>query len=173
VITQQYLKECFTYDEASGKLYWRFDRPKSHFKSERYWKTYLKRYAGNEFGRVNSYGYRAGTLLGGNHKSHRLIYLLKTGSLPLGQIDHINGTKDDNRWVNLEDVSSRENLSRAVNVLSDCKVREICKYLSKSSSISYREIGRRAGCCHASVSDIYNRRTFIDITVDFTFKTRL
>ena len=41
--------------------------------------------------------------------AHRLAWLMEYGSLPLGQIDHINQVKTDNRLSNLRDVSDAEN----------------------------------------------------------------
>lgn len=41
--------------------------------------------------------------------AHRIIWLMQTGSSPNGKIDHRNGIRDDNRWVNLRDVSDCEN----------------------------------------------------------------
>lgn len=54
-------------------------------------------------------GYRAGRILGQSHLAHRVIWLLATGSWPEGQIDHINGVRDDNRMCNLRVVDSAEN----------------------------------------------------------------
>ncbi len=43
------------------------------------------------------------------YKAHRLVFLYMTGNLPIDDIDHINHIKDDNRWVNLRDVTTLEN----------------------------------------------------------------
>lgn len=43
------------------------------------------------------------------YKAHRVVWLYKTGSWPNGVIDHINGIPYDNRWVNIRDVSVKEN----------------------------------------------------------------
>lgn len=41
--------------------------------------------------------------------AHRVAWLLMTGSWPNKQIDHINGVRSDNRFVNLREVSHSEN----------------------------------------------------------------
>jgi hypothetical protein len=46
---------------------------------------------------------------GRNVFMHRVIWLWMTGSWPSQTIDHINGIRDDNRWINLRDVSVQEN----------------------------------------------------------------
>ena len=49
--------------------------------------------------RINYIGYLA----------HRLAWVYMTGEWPTTQIDHINHSGSDNRWINLRDVSSSEN----------------------------------------------------------------
>lgn len=41
--------------------------------------------------------------------AHRVIWLMQTGEWPSGTIDHINGIKTDNRWVNLRDITHAQN----------------------------------------------------------------
>ena len=40
---------------------------------------------------------------------HRAAFLFMTGKLPVDKVDHLNGIRDDNRWRNLQDVSTQEN----------------------------------------------------------------
>ena len=46
---------------------------------------------------------------GKNIKAHRLAWYLMTGSFPKDQIDHINGIKTDNRFLNLREVTNKQN----------------------------------------------------------------
>lgn len=41
--------------------------------------------------------------------AHRLAFFLMTGKWPLQQVDHINGDKKDNRWINLREASASQN----------------------------------------------------------------
>lgn len=43
------------------------------------------------------------------YKAHRVIWLLVVGYWPKDEIDHINQIRDDNRWVNLREVTRTEN----------------------------------------------------------------
>lgn len=57
----------------------------------------------------NNRGYYWINLLGLRFLVHRLAWLYQTGEHPSGEIDHVNGDRKDNRWVNLRDVSSFDN----------------------------------------------------------------
>jgi hypothetical protein len=43
------------------------------------------------------------------HRAHRLAWLYMYGEFPKCQIDHINGIRNDNRLLNLRDVTNSEN----------------------------------------------------------------
>lgn len=42
------------------------------------------------------------------YKAHRLAFFYMTGTWPI-HIDHINGSRDDNRWCNLRNIDAQEN----------------------------------------------------------------
>lgn len=48
-----------------------------------------------------------------NYRAHRLAYAFVNGSWPTGEIDHINGVRDDNRISNLRVVDRGQNCRNA------------------------------------------------------------
>lgn len=107
LLTADFLRSCLDYDPNSGLFHWK-ERPRSHFKLVRIWKTWNTRFAGKEAGWPNGNGYLK-IPIGRKHYAHRLAWLIMTGEWPEGQIDHINGARSDNRWVNLRAVTHAEN----------------------------------------------------------------
>lgn len=67
---------------------------------------------------ANNRGYRWLNILGEIYLVHRLVFLYMTGSHPKGEVDHINGDRQDNRWCNLRDSNSASN-SRNQGVRKD------------------------------------------------------
>jgi hypothetical protein len=60
-------------------------------------------------GSKNHYGYITIMISNKNWRAHRLAFLYMEGAFPAGQVDHINGVYDDNRWVNLRVVDNQTN----------------------------------------------------------------
>lgn len=75
---------------------------------------------GEAAGSVDDMGYVRINLLGGRYRAHQLAWLYMTGEWPQTDIDHINGRRDCNQWVNLRAVSRTVNLQnrRAANPLN-------------------------------------------------------
>lgn len=77
--------------------------------------TWVKRpsktiHIGTQAGNVSkATGYRTVSLKGKTYQAHRLAWYLYHGEMPKGQIDHINHIRDDNRIINLRDVSISDN----------------------------------------------------------------
>lgn len=90
----EYMREYFRYDKENGKLFWKKKRSNI--------------VVGNEVGGYDKEGYRIIKICSRPYRTHRVIWLLETGSWPK-YIDHKNGIKDDNRLHNLRSVSKQEN----------------------------------------------------------------
>lgn len=63
-----------------------------------------------------SHGYIDVTFNKRRYKAHRLAWLYVYGWMPIGEIDHINTIRDDNRISNLREASHKEN-TRNVGLL--------------------------------------------------------
>lgn len=107
--TQEYLKECFTYDPETGLLYWK-ERPLNHFKNEHGWNTFNSKYSCKQaFTCADADGYFVGTLDGIQFKSHRIIWKLIHGTEP-ESILHDNGQTFDNRIEKLTSDKQYKNM---------------------------------------------------------------
>jgi hypothetical protein len=87
-ISPQLLREKFTYDPETGLL------SKS----------------GRRVGWLHpASGYRYVSVNGRQYKEHRVIWAVHFGVWPVGQIDHKNRRRDDNRLANISDASGSQN----------------------------------------------------------------
>jgi hypothetical protein len=66
--------------------------------------------AGTKAGRLERTGYVRVMFERRQHLAHRVAWLLMTGSWPEFTIDHINGDRADNRFVNLRHAKHCENM---------------------------------------------------------------
>lgn len=95
MITQEQLKEILHYDPETGVFSWAINRG-------------FKMKVGDKAGTINKKGYVMIYYKKKCYISHRLAWLYMTGDYPF-VIDHINGVRSDNRYVNLRSSSVLEN----------------------------------------------------------------
>jgi hypothetical protein len=107
--TQEYLLECFRYDEETGLLFWK-ERPSYHFKGVGDDITWNNVYANTPAGNFDSRGYLRITISYLEYRIHRVIWKLVYGYDSEFIIDHINGVRTDNRICNLREATSQENV---------------------------------------------------------------
>lgn len=109
ILTQEYLKECVHYDPETGVFTWKV-RPRDHFNTDRGWRCFNSRNSGGVAGSLTHYGYLTIRIGVGNlYFCHRLAWMYVHGETPIGDIDHINHIRTDNRLENLRSVSRKEN----------------------------------------------------------------
>lgn len=95
-LTVQYVRELFYYNPETGDLTWK--------------KTINSRAIKNKL--VNSEtkeNYLCVTINKTQYFVHRIAWLYMTGKWPKDQIDHINKTRNDNRWCNLREATNSQN----------------------------------------------------------------
>lgn len=107
------LCKLLRYEPETGHLFW-LPRPREMFKSEAQFKRFNTRYEGKQaLARTDNEGYKVGTVTYITCKAHRVIWAIVHGEWPDGAIDHINGSKSDNRIKNLRVVSTAINARNA------------------------------------------------------------
>lgn len=114
ILSPDELRQLLRYDPDSGKLYWRA-RPVAMFGAGKFvpehsCRIWNSRFAGKEaLTACTQYGYRVGNIGGRIYRAHRTAWAIYYGKWPTGDVDHINGTPDDNRIENLRSVTHAEN----------------------------------------------------------------
>lgn len=112
-LTQEYLKSILDYDPATGVFTRLVNR------------QCVK--AGERAGYATEHGYIRIGIAGKGHRAHRLAWLFMTGEWPGGQIDHINGVREDNRWANLREATHGQNRMNAMSPLNKCGLKGVTR----------------------------------------------
>jgi len=92
MITQNQLKNQLNYNPITGFFTWAITKQK----------VKLGAIAGCL---SKSTGYIHLRIYGIEYLAHRLAFLYMTGNFPKNQVDHVNRIKNDNKWLNLRDVT--------------------------------------------------------------------
>lgn len=97
MITQSELKELLHYNPETGVFTW-LKSPTGRVK------------IGQIAGAFSSSKYRQIRINGRRYLAHRIAWFWVTGEWPKDMIDHINGIKDANWWLNLREANNSENI---------------------------------------------------------------
>jgi len=114
--TQEYLKECFEYED--GHLFWR-ERPATHFHNYRNYTYFNTRFAGAKAGSKDKRtGYTYIAINEVRYLTHRIVYKIHTGVDP-NIIDHINRIRTDNRFENLRSGTQADNIRNSISCIKN------------------------------------------------------
>lgn len=116
-MTPTQLGNIVDYAPSTGKFVWRRRREESFSASVAQTAAHKcaawnAKFAGREaFTSRSQDGYLFSVIGGAGVRAHRAAFALMTGSWPVDEVDHINGCKDDNRWVNLRAATKSQNMA--------------------------------------------------------------
>lgn len=107
LIDAEYARSVLRYDPETGLLHWLKSGPGRK----------LSLVAGTR----NKLGYWVTSIQHHLYANHRLAMLLTHGRWPEHEVDHINGIRDDNRLVNLREVSKSVNMQNRASAQSNSR----------------------------------------------------
>lgn len=108
------VRQALRYQE-DGRLFWR-NRPVDHFPDTRSWRTWNTRYADTEAGGIfecptGGPRWKLG-LDGRDYFRHKVVWALNNGEW-IGELDHINRNRLDDRIENLRPATSSQNAANS------------------------------------------------------------
>lgn len=98
MLDAEYVRSVLDYDPSTGVFKWK------SFRS-------ANAQEGFEAGATDAQGYRIISLDNRRYKAHRLAWLIMTGEMPDGDIDHIDMDRSNNRFANLRAASRSQNMA--------------------------------------------------------------
>lgn len=107
-LTQSRLKERLSYDAETGIFIWIMS-------------TTARVPVGAKAGKLDAGGYITIKIDNVQYKAHRLAWLFQTGVHPEKYVDHINGNRSDNRFINLREADERLNAQNTRTARKDNK----------------------------------------------------
>ena len=125
-LTQELVREIFDYSSDTGIVTHRTKKVKAKI--------------GDRAGSSSKTQSRYLRVLGKKELEHRIIWLYTFGYLPIGEIDHINHDRTDNRLCNLREVTHHSNMKNKP------------KYTSNSTGTTGVSIDKRCGKYRAYLS---------------------
>lgn len=156
MLTQKELKEKLHYNPVTG-IFTRIVTVSANAK------------AGAIIGKNSRDRYLYVCINGTSYLVHRLAWLYITGSWPVNDIDHINHSTHDNRFINLRDVTRKENLRNAsISKANNSGVTGVCWFTrdkvwqasivikEKQKSIGFFKDKFETICCRKSAENKYN-----------------
>ena len=137
------LKELVCYDQLTGEFTWNTARRGCK--------------SGKLAGSVSKNGYIVICLQNKDYYAHRLAWFYVTGEWPPYQIDHIDGTRSNNKWDNLRLATNKQNSWNKKNVAG------VYEYVRKGRPGLWYEAkiekdGKRYSTCKRNFQDALNWR---------------
>lgn len=128
------LRQLFRYEAETGNLFWAIRKARA---------TNLRR----PIRSPDKDGYYRAKIDGSAFKVHRIIFALHHGFWPIGQVDHIDGNKANNRIQNLRECKAHQNSSnRKISKSNTTGFKGVSRYRNKfKAHIRHRGIGTHLG----------------------------
>lgn len=113
--TPEELRQLLRYDPDTGRLFWKergpeWFTPSWNVTAEGQAKCWNARWAGTEALTLEKNGYLYGPVLGVKMYAQRVAFAIHNGRWPVGQVDHDDRDRKNNRPLNLLDSTPLENM---------------------------------------------------------------